>query len=119
MKYVNISNRKGDEIMAIMTTSISIQIDKEDKEKATAILQKLGVSMSGLFNMTIKQLIMRERIPFDVSIPKEEYALYSYFTKEELEETAKELQYIKSHLNEYRENNKWEDLKSELINDEI
>ena len=60
--------------------------------------------------MNIKQLNMRERIHYD---------LYSNFTKEKLEETAKKLQYIKSHLNEYRENNKLEDLKTELINDEI
>ena len=56
--------------MANLTTAISVQIDKEDKEKATEILQKLGVSMSGLINMTIKQLIMREGIPFDVSVQK-------------------------------------------------
>lgn len=43
--------------MAELTTSISVQIDKEDKKQATIILQKLGVSMSGLINMTIKQLI--------------------------------------------------------------
>ena len=45
--------------MSNMTTSISVQIDKKDKEQATAILQKLGVSMSGLINMTLKQLILR------------------------------------------------------------
>ncbi len=105
--------------MAGLTTAISVQIDKEDKEKATEILQRLGVSMSGLINMTIKQLIMRGSIPFDVALPKEEYDLYSYFTKEELEEAAKELEYIKSHLNEYKENNKWEDLKTELLNEKI
>lgn len=32
--------------MSNITTAINIQIDKEDKEKTTAILQKLGVSMS-------------------------------------------------------------------------
>ncbi len=58
--------------MANLTTAISVQVDKEDKEKATEILQKLGVSMSGLINMTIKQLIMRGSIPFEVSIPKKD-----------------------------------------------
>ena len=43
--------------MANLTTTISVQIDKEDKEQANEILKKLGVSMSGLINMTIKQLI--------------------------------------------------------------
>ena len=93
--------------MSNLTTSISVQIDKEDKEQATAILQKLGVSMSGLINMTIKQLIMRGRIPFDVS-----------FTKEELERTARELAYIEKHPKEYKSYNNIEDLKEALLSDD-
>ena len=91
--------------MANLTTAISVQIDKEDKEKATEILQKLGVSMSGLINMTIKQLIMRESIPFEVSIPKDESDLHQYFTKEELDKTARELTYIEKHPKEYKSYN--------------
>ena len=34
----------------------------------TEILQRLGVSMSGLINMTIKQVIMQGGIPFDVKL---------------------------------------------------
>ena len=52
--------------MANLTTAISVQIDREDKEKITPILQKLGISMSGLINMTIKQVIMREGVPFPI-----------------------------------------------------
>lgn len=74
--------------MANLTTAISVQIEKDDKERVTEILQRLGVSMSGLINMTIKQTIMRNAIPFDVAIPKESDDLYKYFTKEELNETA-------------------------------
>lgn len=105
--------------MADLTTTISVQIDKKDKEQVTKILQKLGVSMSGLINMTIKQTIMKKGIPFDVTIPEEKDDIYDYFTKEELEETAKELDYIKTHLEEYKENNQWEDLKAELLNEKI
>ena len=54
-----------------------------------------------------------------VQIDKEDYDLYNHFTKEELEETTKELEYIKSHLDEYRKNNKWEDLKMELSDEKI
>lgn len=104
--------------MSNLTTSISVQIDKEDKEQATAILQKLGVSMSGLINMTIKQLIMRGRIPFDVSIPKEDLELYQYFTKDELERTAKELTYIEKHPKEYKSFDNIEDLKEALLSNE-
>lgn len=111
---------KGDEIMASLTTpiSISVQIDKEDKERATEILQKLGVSMSGLINMTIKQLIMREKIPFEVALPKEENDLYKYFTNDELERTAKELAYIAEHPAEYKSYNNKKDLKDALLSDD-
>lgn len=104
--------------MANTTTAISVQIDKKDKEKATEILQKLGVSMSGLINMTIKQLIMRGRIPFDVAIPKEDYELYQYFTKEELEAAAKELSYIEEHPEEYKSYSDIDELKEALLSDD-
>ena len=104
--------------MSNLTTSISVQIDKEDKEQATAILQKLGVSMSGLINMTIKQLIMRGSIPFDVSIPKEDLELYQYFTKDELEKAAKELAYIEKHPKKYKSFNNIEDLKEALLSND-
>ena len=107
-----------DSVMSNLTTAISVQIDKEDKEQATEILQKLGVSMSGLINMTIKQLIMRKSIPFEVSIPKEENDLHQYFTEEELDETAKELLYINEHPSEYKSYSNKEDLKKSLLSDE-
>ena len=106
--------------MASLTTpiSISVQIDKEDKERATEILQKLGVSMSGLINMTIKQLIMREKIPFEISIPKEENDLYKYFSDDELNATAKELMYIEEHPESYKSYNNRKDLKKALLSDD-
>ena len=106
--------------MADLTTSINIKIDKNDKEQAMKILDKLGVSMSGLINMTIKQLIMRGKIPFEVAIPKEEYELYQYFTSEELEKTAKELEYIEKHPEKYKSYTNIESLKEALMsNDEL
>lgn len=104
--------------MASMTTAISVQIDKEDKEQATLILQRLGVSMSGLINMTIKQLIMRGRIPFDVALPQEEYDIYKYFTKEELDETAKELAYMEKHPDKYKSYNNVNELFEALDSDD-
>lgn len=104
--------------MANLTTAISVQIDKADKEKATEILQKLGVSMSGLINMTIKQLIMRESIPFEVSIPQEKNDIYKFFSKEEIEKTAKELAYMEKHLDEYPSYDNMEDLKKALLSDD-
>ena len=104
--------------MANLTTAISVQIDKEDKEKATEILQKLGVSMSGLINMTIKQLIMRGSIPFEVSIPKEDYELYKYFSEDNLENAARELQYIEKNFDKYKSYSDTNELKEALLSDD-
>ena len=104
--------------MAELTTSISVQIDKEDKKQATIMLQKLGVSMSGLINVAIKQLIMKGWIPFDVSIPKEEHDLQQYFTNEELENTAKEFIYMEKHPQEYKTLNNIEELKEDLLSND-
>lgn len=101
--------------MAELTTSISVQIDKEDKIIATAILQKLGVSMSGLINMTIKQLIMREKIPFEIAIPEKEHKLTDYFSEDELNNISKELDYMKTHQNEYKTYDNIDDLKKDLL----
>lgn len=104
--------------MSNITTAINVQIDKEDKEKATAILQKLGVSMSGLINMTIKQLIMRGGIPFDVSIPSDNCNLYDYFSNEELDRASKELSYINDYFEEYKSYDNINDLKKDLLSDD-
>ena len=103
--------------MSSMTTAISVQIDKKDKEEVTKILDKLGVTMSGLINMTIKQVIMKEGIPFEVTIPKELDDLSKYFTKKELENTYKELIVIEKNLNDYNSYNNINDLKKDLLND--
>lgn len=103
--------------MANLTTAISVQIDKKDKEQVSKILQKLGVTMSDLINMTIKQTIMKKGIPFEVTIPEED-AIYDFFTKEELEETAKELAYMEEHPEKYKSYDNWEDLKETLLSDD-
>ena len=56
--------------MESMTTAISVQIDKEDKEIATTILKNLGLNMSTYVNMAIKQLINKDGVPFEVVNPK-------------------------------------------------
>ena len=71
--------------MANLTTAICVQVDKDDKEQATQILQKLGLNMSSLINMTLKQVIKRKAVPFEISNP-------TYST--ELENALKESQII-------------------------
>lgn len=106
--------------MASLTTTISVQMDVKDKEQATEILQKLGVSMSGLINMTIKQLIMRQAIPFEVTIPKEndDDYLLKYFTQEELEAMAKELENRQRNPQKYKTYSNTKELFEALDNDD-
>ncbi len=91
--------------MASTNTIISVQIDKKDKEQATKILQKLGVSLSGLINMTIKQVIMKKRIPFEIALSPEENNISKYFSKKELDAMAKELKNMEKHPEKYESYN--------------
>ena len=56
--------------MNSLTTAISVQVNKQDNEIATGILNKLGLNMSTYVNMAIKQLINRDGVPFDVVNPR-------------------------------------------------
>ena len=56
--------------MESLTTAISVQVDKKDKELATGILNNLGLNMSTYVNMAIKQLINKDGVPFEVVNPR-------------------------------------------------
>lgn len=56
--------------MESLTTAISVQVDKQDKELATGILSNLGLNMSTYVNMAIKQLINKDGVPFEVVNPR-------------------------------------------------
>lgn len=48
---------------------INVHVDPKDKEEATNILKELGLNMTTLINMTLKQVIKRKAVPFEVAIP--------------------------------------------------
>lgn len=56
--------------MESLTTAISVQVDRRDKELATGILSNLGLNMSTYVNMAIKQLINKNGVPFEVVNPR-------------------------------------------------
>ena len=56
--------------MESLTTAISVQVDKHDKELAMGILSNLGLNLSTYVNMAIKQLINKDGVPFEVVNPK-------------------------------------------------
>jgi DNA-damage-inducible protein J len=54
------------------SATVRARVEPALKEEADAILQELGLSASDLISMTLKQLVMRKGIPFDVRIPNAE-----------------------------------------------
>ena len=48
---------------------INVHVDPKDKEEATMILKDLGLNMTTLINMTLKQVIKRKVVPFEVANP--------------------------------------------------
>lgn len=61
--------------MEVVTSSISVQVDIKDKERANNILKSLGLNMSTFVNMAIKQLIYTDGLPFEVKNPKQDSQL--------------------------------------------
>lgn len=55
--------------MESLSGVINVHVDQKDKEEATKILKDLGLNMTTLINMTLKQVIKRKAVPFDVSLP--------------------------------------------------
>ena len=50
------------------TPLLQVQISAKDKEKSSAILQKLETKLSVVINMLIKQIIITEGVPFEVKM---------------------------------------------------
>lgn len=57
-----------------MTKSAMIRarVEPELKEQAEDVLKQIGLSMSDLVSMTMRQLVMRQGLPFDARIPNAE-----------------------------------------------
>lgn len=53
------------------STYIQIRTDEKDKQEVSKILNELGTNLSAVLNMTIKQIILQRRIPFDIALPKD------------------------------------------------
>jgi len=51
------------------TTTININTDSELKAKAQSVLNDLGLDMSTAINVFLSQVVYRQSIPFEISIP--------------------------------------------------
>lgn len=55
--------------MATRSANVNVRVEPDIKEQAEAILEKLGVSTSAFINMTYRQVILHNGIPFPVTVP--------------------------------------------------
>ncbi len=56
--------------MANLTSAVNVQVDSQTKKEATDILNKLGISMSMLINATLKQVVIKQGVPFELTLSK-------------------------------------------------
>ena len=101
-------------ILNSLTSAINVNVNKDIKNQASAILKDLGLNMSTFINMALTQVVKKNGVPFEVINPKEESDLHKYFTKKELEKVAKELAYIEKNPEKYKSFNNVNDLFEEL-----
>ena len=55
--------------MAPKTANVTARIQPNIKEQAEAILDRLGIPVSVFIDMTYRQVIMRDGVPFSLDIP--------------------------------------------------
>ena len=55
--------------MAAKTANVTARIQPDIKEQAEAILERLGIPVSVFIDMAYRQVIMRDGVPFSLSIP--------------------------------------------------
>ncbi len=60
--------------MAMKTQTVRARIEPETKQKAEAILKRLGLSHSALINMTYRAVVESGGIPFSLHVPNAETA---------------------------------------------
>ena len=56
--------------MATKTASVTARIKPDIKESAEAILERLGIPVSVFIDMTYRQVIMHDGVPFSIDIPQ-------------------------------------------------
>ena len=51
------------------TATINVRVDEADKISAEKVLKQLGMPMSTLVNLLLKQVSLTKSVPFDISLP--------------------------------------------------
>ena len=70
--------------MAVKTANVTARIQPNIKEQAEAILDRLGIPVSVFIDMTYRQVIMRDGVPFSLDVP-DKFATRDSITKAEFD----------------------------------
>ena len=62
--------RGGVNMAAAKTANVTARIQPDIKESAEAILERLGIPVSVFIDMTYRQVIMHDGVPFSLEIPQ-------------------------------------------------
>ena len=65
------------------TATVYARVEPEIEEQAEAVLNKLGISMSEMVDMVLRQIVYQQRIPFEISLPKPPIPCLDEMTLEE------------------------------------
>ena len=71
--------------MVAKTANLYARVEPDIKEQAEAILSTLGIPASNAINMFYRQIILRQGLPFDVSIPQLRPLSLNNLSEEELD----------------------------------
>ena len=84
---------------ASKTASVYTRVDSEIKSKAEFILQQLGIPMSNAVEMFLRQVVYKNGLPFEVTIPASKPLAVGSLSKEQFDaEMQKGLQQVLSGL---------------------
>lgn len=95
---------------ALTNGVINVHVDPKDKEEVTNILKDLGLNMTSLINMTLKQVIKRNGIPFDV--------VNNPAPSKDMIEALGEINEMLNNPEKYPRYDNWDDLKKALLSDD-
>ena len=66
---------------AAKTANVTARIQPDIKESAEAILERLGIPVSVFIDMTYRQVIMHDGVPFSLEIPPRDRITEAEFNK--------------------------------------
>lgn len=69
---------------------LNVRVSREERDQAAEILDKLGVNLSLVVNVLIKQIILTKSVPFSIAMPTEDKSVTSDKSVSDGELLAKE-----------------------------